>query len=128
MPTQAPLDPRTLDALLRELDTAAAPADQATRALINRLKELAPVVRDVLDSPEDLAFGVGELELARQMLVPDLEPGADGYIRAAIELARSKGYDTICLNYDPSGPPYVVLTRASGEAAPSVKADRELAS
>jgi hypothetical protein len=33
-----------------------------------------------------------------------------------------KGYDTICLDYNPSGPPYVVLTRASGNPAPPVDA------
>src|SRR5262249_58970558 len=118
------LDPRSLQSLLQELDAAAAQADPATQALIKRLVELTPVVRSALSSPEELAFGVGELELARQMLVPDLEPGADGFITAAIELARSKGYDTIFLDFNPSGPPYVVLTRASGNPAPPVDAGR----
>jgi hypothetical protein len=113
---------RSLESLLDELETDAAQADPATQELVRQLRVFAPVVRDVLDSAEDLSFGVGELELARQLLVSPTASGAEAYLDAATALARTKGYDTVTLNYQPSGPPYVVLTRASGEPVPDVAA------
>ena len=92
-------DPGPADGALaarRLADLAALPlTDPADIAAVARITELIPIVQQVLSSPEELAFTVGELELARALLTSPAAAPADAYLDAAIAVARLRGYEVI---------------------------------